>query len=56
MRLAEGSRVVTLARTAHDDEEAEDEIPEDDGEDLTEEELGAENEEGQVDGADESDE
>ena len=41
MRLAEGSRVVTLARTAHDDEEAEDEIPEDDGEDLTEEELGA---------------
>ena len=56
MRLAEGSRVVTLARTAHDDEEAEDEIPEDDGEDLTEDELGAENEEGQVDGADESDE
>ncbi len=56
MRLAEGSRVVTLARTAHDDEEAEDEIPEDDGEDLTEEELGAGNEEGQVDGADESDE
>ncbi len=32
MRLTEGSQVVTLARTAHEDDEDQDELPEDDGE------------------------
>ena len=31
MRLQEGSRVVTLARTAHEEEEETDSLPEDDG-------------------------
>ena len=45
MRVTEGSRVVTVVRTAHEEGEASDELPEDDGEpDLTEEELRAERE------------
>ena len=47
MRLNEGSRVVTLARTAHEEDEEPDDLPEDDGdagdEDLTEEPLEQEN-------------
>ena len=42
MKLAEGSHVVTLARTAHEEEEETDALPEeDDVPDLTEEELAA---------------
>ena len=42
MRVTEGNRVVTLARTAHEEDEEADELPEDDGEpELTEEELAA---------------
>lgn len=44
MKLAEGSRVVTLARTAHEEQETEALPPEEEGEelpDLTEEELEA---------------
>lgn len=42
MRVTEGNRVVTLARTAHEEDEEADEFPEDDGEpELTEEELAA---------------
>ena len=45
MRVTEGNRVVTVVRTAHEEGEASDELPEDDGEpDLTEEELRAERE------------
>ena len=47
MRLNEGSRVVTLARTAHEEDEEPDDLPEDDGdagdEDLTEEPSEQEN-------------
>ena len=47
MRLNEGSRVVTLARTAHEEDEEPDDLPEDDGdagdEDLTKEPLEQEN-------------
>ena len=47
MRLNEGSRVVTLARTAHEEDEEPDDLPEDDGdagdEDLTKEPSEQEN-------------
>ena len=47
MRLNEGSRVVTLARTAHEEDEEPDDLPEDDGDagddDLTEEPSEQEN-------------
>jgi DNA gyrase subunit A len=39
MRLSETSRVVTLARTAHEEDEAEDAIPADDGDEGTDEDL-----------------
>lgn len=61
MRIGEDNRVVTVARTSHDENETPDSLPETDGEEdedeeETEDEIGDGEDEGSADGPDEDDE